>query len=306
MQETSRTLFPAAGLAISNTAVKAVLVSADRKILWSHITQIEPDSSVIEPLDVVIGNIASSPHGCESLGISIPGVIDAASGRVIGSRIAEIEGVDLVELFSGHEIPNIHVDSLANAAAFTEMSKSSPDDERSLYYVLLDEVVAGSLILNGELWRGATGIAGQLGAFVVDDEGSRLDDVASSTGIVRRTRNRFHQDSTSVLNKLKEDEIGFSDIVLAAEAGDDFALLMFERTGTAVGSAVAAIINLLNVEKIVIGGSVTNAGGVLLNAIVRSAEEYSSNSAFQATEIIVSELDEFAPAYGVAMLASVG
>ncbi len=304
MEEASKSRFPAAGLAVSSTSVKAVMVDADMKISSSQVIPIEPGSSVIDRLEATIGMFASAPHSCSSVGIAVPGVIDAESGRVLASRVAEIEGVDLVELFSGHKLSNIHVDSQANAAAFAEMAKGPRNREQSFYYVLLDEIVAGSFILNGEPWRGTTGHAGQLGAFVVDEEGSTLDDVASSQGIVRRTRTRFHQDSTSVLNKIAEDEITFSDIVSAADAGDDFALMMFERTGKAVGSAVAAIVNLLSADKIVIGGEVTKAGGALLNAIVRSAEELSSTSAFQTTEIGVSELDEFAPAYGAAILAS--
>ena len=99
----------------------------------------------------------------------------------------------------------------------------------------------------------------------------RLEDVASAANIVRRTRTRFNRDSTSSLNKLDEEQISIYKIVEAAEKGDDFASLMLERTGSYVGTAIATVINLLNIEKIVIGGEIMHAGHLVLDAVMRRA-----------------------------------
>ncbi len=78
----------------------------------------------------------------------------------------------------------------------------------------------------------------------INSEGIKLEDVASAANIVRRTRNRFHQDQTSSLSKFNEDEIRLPDVVQAAQNGDDFARMMLERTGNYVGTAIASVINL--------------------------------------------------------------
>jgi predicted NBD/HSP70 family sugar kinase len=130
----------------------------------------------------------------------------------------------------------------------------------------------------------------------------RLEEVASSDNIVRRTRDRFHQDNTSSLNKLDEQAIRIDDILTAAAAEDDFARLMLERTGNYIGTAVASVINLLNIETIVIGGPTMAAGNVLLNAIIRSARELSFAPSFESTLILASELGERAAAIGAALL----
>ena len=85
--------------------------------------------------------------------------------------------------------------------------------------------------------------------------------------------------------------------------GDDLALLMLERTGTFVGTALAAVINLLNIERVVIGGEVIRKPSPVLDAAIRQARECSSARAFNSASITLSELDEYAPAIGAALLA---
>jgi predicted NBD/HSP70 family sugar kinase len=83
----------------------------------------------------------------------------------------------------------------------------------------IPEGVGSGLILNGELWRGSHGFAGEFGLIVVYEEGSRLEDVASAPNIVRRTRNRLHQDSTSILSREGEDGVNLDDILAESRRG---------------------------------------------------------------------------------------
>jgi predicted NBD/HSP70 family sugar kinase len=134
----------------------------------------------------------------------------------------------------------------------------------------------------------------------------RLEDVASGENIVRRTRSRFHQDSTSSLNKLEEEQITLSDIVREAQNQDDFARMMLERTGVFVGTAVAGVINLLNIEKIVVGGEIMQAGNVVLGGLIGRAKELSFAPSFETTEIVEGALGENAAAIGAALLSQDG
>ena len=167
----------------------------------------------------------------------------------------------------------------------------------------LGEGVGGAFVFNGELWRGASGFAGEFGYVPINSEGMRLEEVASSPNIIRRTQSRFHQDSTSSLNKLAEEDITISAIIAAAAADDDFAQMMLERTGVYVGTAIATVINLLNIERIVVGGEIMEAKQLVLDAIIERARELSFAPSFNAASIVEGELGEYAAAAGAALLS---
>jgi len=134
----------------------------------------------------------------------------------------------------------------------------------------------------------------------------RLEEVASAANIVRRTRSRFHQDSTASLSKLSEEEINMDEIVAAADRDDDFAQMMLERTGMYVGTAVASVINLLNIEKVVVGGEIMQAKHLVLHALVERARELSFAPSFDSTSIVEGELGANAAAIGAAFISGSG
>ena len=80
--------------------------------------------------------------------------------------------------------------------------------------------------------------------------------------------------------------------------------MMLERTGVYVGTAIASVINLLNVGKIIVGGDIMEAKDLVLDAIVSRARELAFRPAFNSTTIVAGELGAYAPAAGAALLAS--
>jgi predicted NBD/HSP70 family sugar kinase len=94
------------------------------------------------------------------------------------------------------------------------------------------------------------------------------------------------------------------DVVNAANGGDDFSRMMLERTGGYVGTAIANVINLLNIGKIVVGGVVMETRDVVIDAIRRAARELSFRPSFETTEIVAGTLGENAAPIGVALLSA--
>jgi glucokinase len=137
----------------------------------------------------------------------------------------------------------------------------------------------------------------------INSDGNRLEDVVSETGIVKRTLARLQTDHTSSLAQLDEEDIDLEDILAAAEAGDEFAALMIERTGTYLGVAIAGVINLLNVDTIVVGGTTMKAGGRLLDPAKDCAARLSFEPAFASTKIVAGKLGHLASARGAALLS---
>lgn len=305
MPESPETEVRFVGAEISEEALVGVLIGSAGDVLTRITTQITADAPLLSQLLDFVIDLKSKLGPFETLGLAIPGLIDRNTKRVVlSTRLQELSDIDLKHEFRNAAGLNPFIENDANAAAYAEFKVGAGRGSGNMFYATLGTGVGGALILNGELWRGVSGFAGEFGFVAIDDEGQRLEDVGSASNIVRRFRERFHQDSTSVLSKLSEDEITLKDIVNAAEQGDDLARLMLERTGAYVGSAIATVINLLNVEKIVIGGEVMTAGPFVLEAIIQRAQELSFAPSFEGTEIIGSELTENSAAIGAAMLAN--
>jgi glucokinase len=241
--------------------------------------------------------------GFERLGIAVPGLVDRKTGKVaFSANIPTHADVDLVNPINAATGLSVSVENDANAAAFGEYVLGAGRGSRNMFYVTLGAGVGGAFIFGGEIWRGATGYAGEFGYVPINSEGTRLEEVASAANIIRRTRSRFHQDSTSSLNKLTEEAITLADIINAAGHDDDFAQMMLGRTGMYVGTGVATVINLLNIEKVVIGGEIMEAKHLVLDAIVERARELSFSPSFGSTSIVEGELGINAAAIGAAYI----
>lgn len=287
------------GIDISDRGATAVAI--DER---GELAAVKKASGTVAGVADLVEFLRSEGHVFDKIGIAVPGLIDRKTNRVAFS--ANIPGhtdVDLVREVKDLTGLSVLLENDANAAAYGEFSLGAGRGSRDIFYVTLGEGVGGAFILDGNIWRGSSGFAGEFGYMAINSEGRRLEQVASSSNIVRRTKSRFHQDSTSSLNNLSEESITLDDIIGAAEREDDFAQMMLERTGLYIGTAIASVINLLNIEKIVIGGEIMKAGHLVLDAIVARARDLSFPKAFESTVIVEGELGTNAAAVGAALIS---
>lgn len=265
------------------------------------------NQSTLPQLVEFIGRLSGEFGRFERIGVAVPGLIRRESGQVaFSAHIPEHSDIDLSGQLAAETGLSPVIENDANAAAYGEYRLGAGRGSTNLFYATLGQGVGGALILDGRIWHGASGFAGEFGYIAINSDGMRLEEVASAENIVRRTRSRFYRDNTSSLSRLPEQSIHLADIVAAAENGDDFAQLMLARTGGYVGTAVASVINLLNIEKIVLGGPIMHAGHLVLDAVIRRARELSFKPSFDNTEIAAGQLGENAAAIGAALLASEG
>ncbi|MFL6469122.1 MAG: ROK family protein [Pyrinomonadaceae bacterium] len=296
----------AVGIAVSSRSLRIATVrESDGGAFSLDQRPLQVDLPISEQIKGYIRGLSVDPEKLPPVCIAVPGMVERSTSRIVESRIPELTGLNFANEFSDLNGGNVLIENDANAATFAEFEVGAGKGSLNIFCAILGEGVGSGLILEGGLWRGHNGFAGELGSIIVDEEESmRLEELVSVSNIVRRTRNRFHQDSTSTLNRLREENISFEDILAAAEVGDDFARLMLDRTGTYIGSAIASVINLLNVEKIVLAGEVIRAGRFVIEAVIDQARLRTSQLAFNSTEIVLSELNENAGAIGAALIAS--
>jgi glucokinase len=295
------------GIEASVSSFRAVCLDGGGAIIGTETSAFDQSLGTLPQLITFISSLKQKFGAFDRIGVAVPGLIRRDSGQVeYSAHIPEHSAVDLADEIEQATGLKAIVENDANAAAYGELKLGAGRGSSNLFYATLGVGVGGALILDNHIWRGVSGFAGEFGYVAINSDGMRLEDVASAANIVRRTRTRFNRDSTSSLNKLDEEQISIYKIVEAAENGDDFASLMLERTGSYVGTAIATVINLLNIEKIVIGGEIMHAGHLVLDAVIRRARELSFGPSFEHADIAAGELGENAAAIGAALIANEG
>lgn len=292
--------------------MRGVVITPAGKVVERRGTTYQPENLIEEIANLVTGLREAGP--IKSVGLGIPGLVNRETDRVLISTGLPLAARDDIhsELMKATGL-RFELENDANAAAFGEYKAGAGRDARNIFYIGIGEAIGGAIILDGKLWLGASGCAGEIGHITINTEGAEcecgntgcLETVASGPNIVRRASERLDRDSTSSLSSLATMEEGFTAGDLAREAnnGDDFSIMMIERTGKFIGTAVASIINLLSIERIILGGTIMEAGDLILKPIIEEARKRSFQPCFEATTIVAAELGADGVAIGAALLA---
>src|SRR5438067_538190 len=301
------------GVELCASTARAALVSASGDVVARRESAFAAEDIAAQVARLVAELRDASPARVSAVGVGLPGLVNPQTGRVvISSDLPAVVRGDLRAELSAATGLLVTLDNDANAGAMGEYAVGAGRGSRDMFYVTIGTGIGGAIIIDGKLWRGASGFAGEFGHITIDPEGVEcacgnvgcLETVASAPNIVRRTRERLLRDSTSSLSRLGlNKDFTAADIAHAARDGDDFAALMIERTGRYIGTAIAAVINLLNPGRIVLGGGVMDAGELILDPIIREAGRRSFQPNFESTQIVAATLGPDAAPIGAALLA---
>lgn len=290
------------GVEISTKYLRAVCLNSTDQMTDSDESPLNREGDVIAQIIEFINQLKDKFGNFKKAGVAVSGLVDRRKNRVVLSTQVPTD-VDLANEIKSATGVAVFLENDANSGGYGEYVQGAGRGNRDMFYVLLGEGVGGAIIFDGKLWRGNAGFAGEFGHLAINSEGRKIEEIASNQGILERTRNRFHQDNTSSLYSLGEEKITVTDIVREAKNGDDFAQMMLERTGMFLGKAVASVINLLNIEKIVVGGEIMETGEIVLKGLNESAKEFAFSQSFESTQIVAGELHDKAVAIGVALLS---
>ncbi len=229
--------------------------------------------------------IASSPEAVSACGISFGGPVDFASQRIVNStHVAGWDGVAFPETIQRDlGIPAV-VDNDANVGALGELTFGAGRGCRHLIYYNIGTGIGAGIIIDGEIYRGANGNAGELGHVPVlpdgplCDCGNRgcLEALCSGTAIGRRGEEavRTRPGRGGGIRQAEGGSVTAKAVFDAARAGDPLALDLVNETCRYLGMGVAAAMNALAPEAIVIGGSVAKAGRVLFEPLREQADRF--------------------------------
>jgi len=242
--------------------------------------------------------------GCRlvAAGAGVPGLV-TRSGEILSSvNLPHCEGVNLArELAQSTALPAV-VGNDANVAACGEQRFGAGRPYRSFLMVTLGTGVGGGLILDGRLWTGSDGFAGEFGHMTVEPDGRPcpcgnrgcLEQYASATALVAAAR------ESALSGRVAESAESLAD---AARSGDPRAVALFARAGRYLGIAAAGVINLLNIEAIVVGGGVAASFPLWGEAMRQEIDMRGFRPAVARVAVVRSELGDDAGVLGAAALA---
>jgi glucokinase len=308
------------GVDLGGTTVRAGLVDRSGRLLreLSLATESERADDLFRQLTTLVRELNADPEAAgrvAAVGVGLPGLVNSQTHQVVMlPNLPDLSGLDLFgELRKLTGLPVV-LDNDSNAAAYGEFLCGAGRGARTMLYVGIGTGVGSGLVIDGRVFRGPNGYAGEFGHITIDPDGIEcacgnvgcLETVASAPNIVRRARERLFRDRTSSLSRLvipRDREFTSEDIANAAASGDDMAQLIMDRTGMFLGIALAAVINLLNIDAAVIGGGVVAAGDALLGPTVEHTRRRAFGPSFEACRISVAQLGASSGVVGAALLA---
>jgi glucokinase len=293
-----------AGFDIGGTQVKYGLIDSEGRLVFKgKFRSPEAIAGFLAALEEAWASLkAKSPGPIRSCGFGVAGFYSLKQKRIIQSpNYPALDGYPLVPAFRKFIDVPFRIGNDANMAAFGEYKHGAGRGARSLVLLTIGTGIGSGIILDGKLWEGEGGYAGELGHITVNPEGDPcpcggrgcLETEASAPRIVKNFRTLAG----------KADVADARDVYLLAKAGDAAALESFRRCAYYLGIGLGIVINLLNPEKILIGGGVVSAGKFLLGPAVEEAQRRSHRISFAGCRIEKAALGNDAGLVGAAAWA---
>lgn len=306
------------GIDVGGTNTRFALVDGDGRIMVRErrLTEINLGREMF--LELFFSGIAemrgkAAAGGREvcAVGAGVPGLI-SNDGLIYSSvNLTPLEGLNLRDLISdATSLPAVVIND-ANASAWGEKRYGAGSTFGSMLMFTLGTGVGSGLVLDGKLWTGIDGVAGEYGHTTVEPEGIScncgnhgcLEQYASASALVAAAVRALEKGENGVLAKLSPAEITSDKIAAAAGDGDPLACALFEQAGRYLGIAAAAAVNLLNLEAVILGGGVSASFDLLAAPMRREIARRAFAIPAGRVKILRSRLGDDAGILGAAAMA---
>ena len=248
----------------------------------------EIEEQVKRIADCVLSTVNSAgltPDDIESVGIGIPGIASSETGEIIKCTNMGWKHVPFRETFRKFLDKPVFIENDANVAALAESVAGISAGTSSSVFITIGTGIGSGIIINGQIWKGAHGIGGELGHTILDLDGvpctcgnhGCLERYCSATALIRMAREAVEKHPESAILSIAGgtvSNIEAKTVFDASKAGDPTAVEVYRRYISCLAQAVASVINLLDPEVIVLGGGVSKAGSYLLDPLVREIPQY--------------------------------
>ncbi len=296
----------ALGIDFGHTHLRVAAADLSHEVLAESGRELDVDHSAPEGLDAaaeaVEGVLAEAGVGKDrvlGVGMGLPGPIRRSTGAVGSSAILPgWVGLDAAEEMSKRLSLPVQVENDANLGALGEFVWGSGQDHSELVYIKLSSGVGAGLLLDGRLYRGAGGTAGEIG-----HTPSRHGDAICRCGV--RGCLETVASASSIANLLsasRGEEVSSKRLLELAGEGDRAANRLIAEAGSEIGHAVANLCNLINPDRVIIGGELSAAGETVTDPIAEAIRRDAIPSAAEEVTVVPGVLGERAELLGALAL----
>jgi glucokinase len=310
------------GVDLGGTTTKIAFINLTGEIL--HKWEIPTDnanegqnitSNIANAINQKLADLNEQKSKLIGIGMGAPGPMDYETGVVLNVvNLGWKDNFPLQESLHSLTALPVVIENDANCAALGEMWNGAGKGAKDLVCVTLGTGVGGGVIANGDIVRGINGAAGEIGHITSIPFGGApcncgksgcLETIASATGIVRLAKNELSKaDAKGQLAAILSEngKITAKDVFDSARNGDELAKKIVDEVAFHLGFVLANIANTLNPETIVLGGGVSRAGDLLLDAVKVNFSMFAFSAVRDSTTLSLATLGNDAGAIGAAWL----
>jgi len=233
-----------------------------------------------------------------AMGVSIPGLVDSENGITFTHLSFASEG--LSAYLSSQLGFSVLLDNDARLMALGEKAFGKAKGKKDVLCLNLSNRIGLGIILNGQLYSGKNGFAGEFGHILIDPEGDLcycgkigcLETLTSGQIMVRNINEALNKGQASFLSQAKAEgkKIDLRAIVGAIIEGDQFAIDQLNKMSDYLGKGLVTLIHLLNPEMIIIGGRLAHTGKYIADPVNMALNKYAMDRISSETELVCSEL----------------
>jgi glucokinase-like ROK family protein len=244
----------------------------------------------------------------KAVGTGVPGPIVAEAGMVSGPPIMPgWDGFPIRDTLQQLWDCPVSLNNDAELGALGEWAYGAGRGERDLVYIKVGIGIGAGLFLDGQIYRGITGSAGEIGHITIEENGPLcqcgnkgcLEALAGGRAIAQRAVDAVRKgQKTTLIEKKPVESITHQDVIAAARRGDLVSQKIVSEAGAHLGTAIAGLVNLVNPGMVVLGGGVAQIGDLLLEPIRRSVNQRSLRVASRCVRITTALLGRRASGVG--------
>ena len=311
----------AIGVDIGGTSVKLGLVDDRGKILLrdTFLTRDFPGrNNLLKILSSRVLSLAAKARNLHvkvtGVGIGAPGPIDVERGFVyFFPNIPGWKNTPLKKILEKKLKLKVRIDNDANAMALAEYLFGSGRGSRNMIALTLGTGVGGGLVIDGKLFHGSSYSAAEIGHLKINEEGPLcgcgghgcIETYVGNGYFVKEVQKRLAAGAKSILTTWirRGRELTPKLVQEAASSGDVFSKKMWEETGAHLGSALAGLVDILNPDRIVIGGGIALGGEMIFRPVRRAIAKKAFPIAVRSARVLPAKLGADAGLVGAAALA---
>ena len=298
------------GVDLGGTNLKIALLDHKFKIRHKAVLGTKRFSSKEELIAAIVSSVSATlrnnnlqKNNISGVGLGLPGPVDEKSGVVhFFPNIPGWKEVNLKQILQKKLKLPVVLDNDAKLMCLAEYNLGAAFGFKNALCLTLGTGVGGGLIIEGKLYRGASNAAGEIGHMPINEKGPRCNCKGTACLETYIGNNKIIQEARRIFNRA----ISLEELSTLAKRRNKAALNIWIKVGIRLGIALAGITNLLNLDVIVIGGGVSNAGTVLFGSVRKTINERAMSVQARHVKVLKAKLGNDAGLIGAAILVKEG